>query len=115
MKVACDVKGTLMGDKQTQVLKILDVLSRAGYEVTVWSNLYSYATDAVEELNLKAEAYSKRSKSDFGFDESQYFDIAIEDDRSQTYLAAKQFIFVDDIPEDMAQVELFVKELLEGQ
>lgn len=114
MKIACDVKGTLEGSKKKQVLKILDLFSKAGYSITVWSNLYSYAIDAVKDNNLRAEADSKRSKGDYNFeyDESKYFDFAIEDDRRQEYLAAKKFIWVDDIPDDIEQIEEFVKKLI---
>jgi hypothetical protein len=117
MKIACDVKGTIEGPKKKQVLKLLDLFSRAGYSVTVWSNLYSYAVDAVKNNNLRAEFDSKKSKGDYPieYDESKYFNFAIEDDRQQDYLAAKTFIWVDDIPDDIEQVELFFKELLEGQ
>ncbi|HBI00989.1 MAG TPA: hypothetical protein DDY18_05130 [Flavobacterium sp.] len=111
-RIACDVKGTLEGPKKKQVIKILDLFSKAGYAVTVWSNLYSYAVDAVKDNNLKAEAMSKRMKMDLGYDETQYFDFAIEDDSRQEYLAAKKFIWVHDIPDDMEQIEGFVKGLL---
>lgn len=117
MKLACDVKGTLEGSKKKQVLKLLDLFSKAGYEITIWSNLYSYAIDAVKDNNLKADSMGKKSKGDYPYeyDESTYFNFAIEDDRQQEYLAAKKFIWVDEIPEDLVQVELFFKELLEGQ
>jgi len=114
MKIASDVKGTIEGSKKKQVLKILDLFSRAGYQITVWSNLYSYAIDAVKDNNLKAEVMSKRMKMDFDYDETQYFDFAIEDDYRQDYLAAKKFIWVNDIPDDMEQIESFVKKLLES-
>ena len=113
MKIACDVKGTLEGYKKKQVLRLLDLFSRAGYEVTIWSNLSIYAFDAVKNNNLKAEVDSKRMKSDYPYDndETKFFNYAIEDDRSQTWLAAKNFIWVDEIPEDMKAVDLFFKEL----
>lgn len=115
MKIACDVKGTLEGPKKKQVLRILDLFSKAGYEVTVWSNLYSYAVDAVKDNNLKAQFMDKKSKGDYEYDETKYFNFAIEDDRSQSYLAAKTFIWVDTIPEDIAAIDMFFRELLEGQ
>ena len=117
MKIACDVKGTLEGPKKKQILKMLDLFAKAGYEIVVWSNLYSYAIDAVKDNNLRAEAIPKKSKGDYPheYDESTYYNIAIEDDRKQEYLAAKQFIWVDEIPEDIEQIELYVKEILEGQ
>lgn len=113
MKIASDVKGTIEGSKKKQVLKMLDLFSRAGHQITVWSNLYSYAVDAVKDNNLKADAMSKRSKSDVDYEEEKYFDIAIEDDGRQTYLAAKRFVWVNDIPDDIDQIEAFVKKLLE--
>ena len=115
MKIACDVKGTLEGPKKQQVLRILELFKKAGYDIYIWSNLYSYAVEARSKNNLDAEVRDKSTKGDQDFDESKYFDYAIEDDRSQDWLATKQFIFVDEIPEDMVQVDMFVKELLEGQ
>lgn len=117
MKVACDVKGTLEGSKKKQVLKLLELFAKAGYEITVWSNLYSYAVDAVRDNNLRADSDQKKGKFDYPYsdDESLHFNFAIEDDRSQTWLAAKQMIWVDQIPEDMAAVELFFRELMGDQ
>lgn len=117
MKIACDVKGTLEGPKKKQVLKMLDLFSRAGYEITIWSNFFSYAVDAIKDNNLRATASSKAGKGDWEFenDESKFYNFAIEDDHQQTYLAARKIIWVDEIPEDLVAVEMFVKELLEGQ
>lgn len=112
MKIACDVKGTLEGYKKQQVLRLLELFSKAGYDIYIWSNLYSYAVDARRNNNLDAEVRDKMTKGDLNFDESKYFNYAIEDDRSQNYLPAKNFIWVDEIPEDMAAVDLFFKELI---
>lgn len=114
MKLAVDVKGTLEGHKKQQVLKIIDILSKLGYEVTVWSNLYSYAVDAVRDNKLNAQVSSKMTPGDLDFDESRYFNIAIEDDRQQSYLPAKKFIWVDEIPNDIDKVEMFIKEEILG-
>lgn len=114
MKIACDVKGTLEGYKQKQVLRILELFAKTGYEIVVWSNTYSYAKDAVAKFNLNCEYGYKKDRIDCD-DPFEFMDFCIEDDRSQKYLAAKNFIFVDDIPEEMSQVDLFVRELLEGQ
>lgn len=111
MKIACDVMGTLEGRKKKQILKMLDIFSRAGADITVWSNLYSYAVDAVKNNNLKAEYDSKKMMLDYD-DPSEAMDLAIEDDRSQTWLGARRFLFVDEIPEDMAEVELLANKLL---
>jgi hypothetical protein len=115
MKIACDVKGTLEGPKKKQVLKILDLFARAGYEVTIWSNSFGYAVDAVRDNNLRAQTMTKKSKSDMENDDQPLFNFAIEDDKQQWYLGATRIVYVDEIPEDLVAVELFVKELLDGQ
>ena len=114
VKIACDVKGTLEGDKKKQVLKILDLFHRAGYEIIIWSNMSSYAHDAVRDNNLRAEPMGKKMMLDYD-DPSEAMNYCIEDDRSQTWLGAHKFIWVDEIPEDITQIELFVRELLDGQ
>ncbi len=114
MKIACDVKGTLEGPMKKQVLRILELFAKTGYEIIVWSNSYGYAVDAVRDNNLKATAESKSDK--WNREEENFYAFAIEDDVQQgQWLAAKKFIYVKDIPEDMAAVDLFVRELLEGQ
>lgn len=97
MKIAFDVKGTIDGPKGDVILEAFKKLQELGHTCVVWSNLYSYATDAIAKHGLNAEAHDKRMKMDLEYDESRYFDVAIEDDRRQEYLAANRFIFVDDI------------------
>lgn len=104
MRIAFDVKGTIEGPKKKFVLALLYRLQDLGHEVIVWSNSYGYAVDAVRDNALKAEATSKRGKGDYGFDDSTYVDVAVEDDTGQTWLAAKSFVWVNDIPEDMGSV-----------
>lgn len=104
MRIAVDVKGTLEGHKRAQILRMMLFLQDEGHEIVVWSNAYGYAVDAVKNLAETAlegiEPQDKRTKSDMDHEESRYFDIAIEDDRSQEWLAAKHFIWVDEIPTD---------------
>lgn len=114
MRIAFDVKGTIEGPKKQQVLHMFKAFQEAGHEVVVWSNSIFYAQSAVENNDLKVEYMDKRMKGDYDFDESLFFDIAIEDDRSQTWLAAKKFLFVDEIPVNMGDVDLLIKELLIG-
>jgi hypothetical protein len=116
MRIAIDVKGTIEGPKKKAILSILHMLQALGHEVIVWSNMYSYATDAIRDNKLTCEASPKRDKGDYDHDESQYFDIAIDDDTKQDYLAAKHFIWVKDIPEDAPQsyVRGVLKKLSEG-
>lgn len=101
MKIAFDVKGTLDNphDKRTErmVLALLETLQNMGHEIIVWSNSFGYAVECVEKLGLKnVRAESKSNKWNVS-DESQWYDVCIEDDTSQTYLAAKRIIFVKDI------------------
>ena len=110
MKVAVDVKGTLEGPKREQILRLMMFFQDQGYEVVVWSNFYSFADDAVKDLaetSLKdIIAECKKAK----WETEEQYDIAIEDDRSQTWLAVKNFIWVDEIPLDTPIA--FVKERL---
>ena len=100
MRIAFDVKGTLDGPKGHIILSALHHLLKQGHTCVVWSNLYSYAADFVRDNELDklgVEAMSKKSLSDLEGYDTQPFDYAIEDDTRQTYLAAKQFIFVHQI------------------
>lgn len=97
MRIAFDVKGTIEGPKGKVILEAFVKLQGLGHTCVVWSNLYSYATEAIEKHSLNADAESKRSAYDMeGYDTKPY-DVAIEDDRSQTWLGANKLIFVDEI------------------
>lgn len=99
MRIAFDVKGTIEGPKKKYVLMLLKNLQSKGHHITVWSNLYSYAVDAVKDNHLDCEFDSKRTTGDCADDASRLMDLAIDDDSSQTWLASKRFIWVHDIPE----------------
>lgn len=100
MRIAVDVKGTLEGSMRAQIVRMMMFLQDQGHEVVVWSNSYSFAVEAVMKLAEtpleQIDAISKQAT----WDTEERFDIAIEDDRSQTWLAAKNFIWVDEIPID---------------
>jgi len=97
-RIAFDVKGTIEGPKKDLVLHIFEKLQEQGHECVVWSNLYSYAVDAIKDNNLKnTQAMSKKSKGDLLSNGEELFDLCIEDDRSQTYLGAKKIAFVDEL------------------
>jgi len=113
MKIAFDVKGTIEGPRKIQVLAMLRHLKELGHEVIVWSNLYSYATDAVRNYDLNVEATSKKMMLDYD-SESEAMDLAIEDDRSQTWLGAKKFLFVDEIPDNSTEAIKIMMERLNG-
>jgi hypothetical protein len=103
MKIAFDVMGTLEGPKKQLVLKFFKAMKAAGHTCIVWSNSYQYAIDCVKDNNLDVLYQSKTSKSDlyhYTNPEEGMMDLAVEDDRRQTYLAARNFLFVDDISEE---------------
>jgi siroheme synthase (precorrin-2 oxidase/ferrochelatase) len=112
MKIAFDVKGTIEGYKKKQVLRMFELFQKAGHEVIVWSNSYSFAVDAIEDNELtNTRAESKGDK--WNTSEENYYDLAIEDDRQQgQWLAAKKFVFVDDIPDEMVLVDVLVQNIL---
>src|SRR5580698_6605031 len=111
MKIAFDCLGTLKGPKEKYVLMLLLELQKRGHSITVWSNGPGYPQEAVERHGLKnVETSSKYGKGDYQA-ENGTFDYAIEDDRSQTWLAAKRFIWVDKIPGAMGGVMEVIKEM----
>lgn len=109
MKIAFDVKGTIEGSKQKIVLKVLKEFQARGHEIIVWSSVYSYAVEAVKKHNLKADIQSKNDK--WSTDEEYYMDIAIDDDTESTYLAAKKFVWVSELPDWLHDVSKFVDKL----
>lgn len=111
MRIAFDVKGTIEGPKGDVILGAFKKLQELGHTCVVWSNLYSYAVDAITKHGLSAEAMNKRSMSDLDEYSAKPYDVAIEDDRHQIYLAANRFIFVDDITTS----DELVKEILKGE
>lgn len=109
MKIAFDVKGTLVGPKGVIIRYILSQLKLKGHQITVWSNLYSYATEFVSDYGLEdVEANYKFSKSDVDNEQDKFFDVAFEDDRDQGYLASKLIIFVGDVPTDLESVKRLI-------
>lgn len=97
MRIACDVLGTIQGPKGKQIIEALRKLIEQGHEVVVWSSDYGLAVNATQRYDLGVEAMGKLSKYEMKEREQELFDVAIEDDRNQTYLGAKRFIFVDEI------------------
>jgi hypothetical protein len=93
MKIAFDVAGTIEGPKQKEILELFWRLHGAGHELFVWSNSYGYAIDAVKKYNLPAATMLKYGRGD----SQDLMDVAIEDDRSQTWLGASKIVFVDEL------------------
>lgn len=101
MKIAFDVKGTLDGHKKHEMRRILLSLYAAGHEIYIWSSLFSYAVKEAkywEQRHIKCEALDKYSTYEAKARNMPVMDIAFEDDRTQTYLAANKIVFVDEIP-----------------
>lgn len=119
MNIAFDVKGTLEDtDQEAKVWDLLKRLHDAGHSIYIWSSLRMYANKTLEKVGTygrKAKAIDKYSKLEaeegYGYG---MMDIAFEDDHSQTYLAAKRFVWVDEIPRDLEAYEKFAKELVQS-
>ena len=98
MRIAFDVKGTIEGPKKALVLTIFNRLQEAGHTCVVWSNYYPYAVDAIKNNGLQnTQPMDKLTTTELQERGLEPFDLAIEDDRSQTWLGAKKFAFVDDL------------------
>jgi hypothetical protein len=107
MKIAFDCMGTLNGSKEKYVLMLLLELQKRGHSITVWSNGPSYPEAAVKRHGIKnADTGYKYGKGDY---DRESFDFAVEDDTGQTWLAAKNFIWVHDIPETTAGIMALVQ------
>ena len=97
-KIAFDCKGTLLGNALCR--KLLEDLYKRGHDITIWSSLGSYTIDAREMfpedwdlqtlLKLTYWDWQDQYNSSPDFE----FDYAIDDDMSQTYLAARKLINV---------------------
>lgn len=102
MKVAFDVKGTIEGHKKDLVLRLFRGLQSQGHTCLVWSNSIGYAVDAIKDNNLdNTEPLWKYTKGDVAMQGREMMDICIEDDRSQSYLGSRRFVFVDEINEEL--------------
>lgn len=106
MNIAFDVKGTLDGHKKVEIRYTLKKLYDAGHKIYIWSSLFSYANDMAKSLQMRGiacEALEKYAKNEADAWDRPMMDVAFEDDRTQTYLAVKRFIFVDEVPNGAAE------------
>jgi hypothetical protein len=104
-RIAFDCSGTLLGGDSNVVL-LFKWFQSKGCEVVIWSNCYDYTLKAKERHGLDAECMMKQCKWDYDNDESQYFDMCVDDEPSQVeYLAAKQVIAVHKIPYEVEEFE----------
>lgn len=100
MRIAFDVLGTLRGHKGPALAEAFRKLQELGHECVIWSSEYSMTTEIKKHYSLECETMSKRAKYEMRNDNGDYenlFDVAVEDDRGQTYLGARQFAFVDEL------------------
>lgn len=111
MRVAFDVQGTLEGRNQDKVRALFQWFAAKGAALTVWSNgmrMDVLSLELQKEFGIESDAMWKKTKSDVLWDddnEESFFDIAVDDDTQQTWLAAKNFIWVHEIPEDSTQFD----------
>lgn len=107
MKIAFDCLGTLDGFNKAKVLALYRALQSRGHDMYVWSSEYSMAIRLNKELNLNGKPISKFGsrpwESEDGIEDDK-MDIAIDDDASQTWLAAKYILLVRDIHGDIEEL-----------
>lgn len=109
MKIAFDCMGTLEGRDQSKVRALYKALQNRGQDMRVWSSDFGMAVRLNRELSLDATVESKFSKVEAQERDEELMDIAIDDDSTQTWLAAKYIVLVRDIPND---VEAFADKLI---
>lgn len=112
MRIAFDVKGTLDGVDENRMVRLFRVLEKLGHTMIVWSSDSGFAVDVMKKHGINGEIYTKYTKGSYEAESYGLMDVAIEDDRSQTWLAAKQIVFVHDVPDD---VEAFALTVGKGQ
>jgi hypothetical protein len=110
MKIAFDCLGTLQGRDSAKVVALYRALQSKGHDMYVWSSDFSMAMRLNRELKLEATVQGKVSKSEAADEGEGLLDIAIDDDQSQTWLAAKYIVLVRDIPSK--DVEAFADKLI---
>ena len=109
MRIAFDVKNTLEDhDNAGRVMNLLLLLHKAGHEVFVWSSVLSYAyrtTIRIKEVyGITLNCYSKYGTYESEEQNLPVMDFAVDDDiTSQDYLAAKNFVWVHNIPENVEE------------
>jgi hypothetical protein len=109
MRIAFDVLGTIQGPKGSVILEAFKRLQDAGHECVVWSSDYGLAVNAVKRHALNADSMGKLSGYELTERGLEAFDVAIEDDRGQTYLGAARFVWVDTITDVDSLVESILK------
>jgi hypothetical protein len=115
MKIAFDCKGTLM-DGPKKVKDFFRWLQKEGHELTIWSSLYSYANDTGIAMvaDGSVDIGEKYSRFDAEAEDMTIFDFAVDDQvKDSWYLAASNFISVQELPENPNEFEEFFNSKVE--
>lgn len=116
MRIAFDCLGTLKGSHGMSLAKAIVKLQLLGHECVIWSSLYSYTIEMKNKYGLNCETMDKMSKYEMSDASVELFDVAVDDDRGQTYLGAKTFVYVDEITQNPdAIVEFILKRANESK
>ena len=105
LSVVFDIRGTLVGRNEEAVRWLFDWFKARGHRITIWSNggtstlLQKYKD--IQFSNKFNYSHGKELISWGNDPETCVFDVAIDDDMDQTYLSAKSFIWVHEIPSDL--------------
>lgn len=108
MRIAFDCLGTLMGSHGPALAEAIPKLQALGHECVIWSSLYSYTIEMKNKYKLNVETMEKRSTYEMREYEMELFDVAVDDDRGQTYLGAKAFVYVDEITKNSDAIVAFI-------
>lgn len=108
MRIAFDCLGTLMGSHGPALAEAIIKLQALGHECVIWSSLYSYTIEMKNKYKLNVETMEKRSTYEMREYEMELFDVAVDDDRGQTYLGAKAFVYVDEITKNSDAIVAFI-------
>lgn len=111
LNVIFDVRGTLVGRKEETVHRLFKMFEQKGHTVSIWTNgMFSDVPQEFQKYPIfrKHNMAFGRELIDNGNDPAtSIFDIAVDDDTNQNYLAAHEFIWVHDIPTDADTLTLW--------
>lgn len=108
-RVVFDCQGSLNGPpKVKQLYFAFNIL---GAHITIWSGVYGIATRTAASTRPAANDVLEK---DFTGEKGYKFDIAIDDDTTQTFPGVKRMVYVDEIPENAEEILEFAKKLIAG-
>lgn len=113
LNVVFDVQGTLVGYNQTKVRQLFELFVKNGHTVSIWSNgMRSALPDEYQQYTFRSKfnkAHGRELLSWGNDPKTCIFDIAVEDDKGQSYLSAHSFIWVWDIPNEDLESWFYAK------